>query len=142
MKRLLILATVLIFAVSAFSQRSGTILQQEMGAITLNGAVAGTASTLPPVLGEFDVSIQLIPALSLAGDSLWFSYIPYQSNSMADDVWTALAAADTVGTTTDSDAIYEITDFKGLRLKVICTGISADTCTVTPYIVYKKHAQE
>jgi len=113
-----------------------------MGAITLNGAVAGTRSTFPTVQGEYDVSIQLIPALSGAGDSLWFSYIVYQSNSDADAVWTALAAADTVSTTTDSDAIYEITDALGLRYSVICTGISADMCTVTPYFVVKKHANE
>jgi len=142
MKRLLILATVLIFAVSAFSQRSGTVLQETMGALTVPGTRTDTSEVLPPVMGEFDVSIQLIPALYGAGDSLWFSYIPYQSNVLTGNVWTALAAADTVGTNTDSDAIYEITDFKGLRLRVICTAICADTITITPYVVYKKHANE
>jgi len=142
MKRLLILAVIMIFAVSAFSQRSGTVLKETLTALSIYGTSTDTTEVLPPVMGEFDVSIQLIPALSGGGDSLNFSYIPYQSNVLTGNVWTALAAADSVDTATDSDGIYEITDFKGLRLRVICTGLSADTATVTPYVVYKKHANE
>ncbi len=140
MKKLITIFILALFCIVAFTQ-SATVLPNEGASVTVSGTGTGT-STFPTIMGEYDVSLQLIPALAGSGDSLIFSYIPYQSNSLSDAVWTALAAADTVSSTTDSDAIYSITDFTGLRLKVIYTGISTDTMTVTPYSVYKKHANE
>ena len=92
--------------------------------------------------GEYDVSIQLIPALVGSGDSVHFSFVIHQSNHGSDAVWTALTSSATVSTVRDADALVAITDFKGLRLRAIMTGISTDTITVTPYTVYKKHRKE
>jgi len=140
MKKILIILIAL-FAVVAISAQSATVIPQKMTALTLNGVDTSTV-TFPTIQGEYDVSLQLIPALSGSGDSLHFSHIIYQSNSDVDAVWTAITSTATVSTTTDADALIAITDFKGLRLKAICIGISTDTSTVQPYCVYKKHAQE
>lgn len=140
MKKVLIFLS-LIFACYVLQAQSATVIKKELSAVTVKGTGTGT-TTLPTIQGEYDLSLQMIPALYGAGTSYSFSYIPYASNSDADAVWTALAAADTVTTVTDSDAIYTITDVKSLRVKVIYTGLSTDTITVTPYVVYKKHANE
>jgi len=42
----------------------------------------------------------------------------------------------------DTDALYTITDFKGLRLKLIYTATGTDTVNVTTRAVFKKHANE
>jgi hypothetical protein len=140
MKKILIFLS-LIFACYIIQAQSATVIKQELTAATVKGK--GTATTtLPTVQGEYDLSLQLIPALYGVGTSYSFSYIPYASNSDVDAIWTALAAADSVTTVTDSDAIYTITDVKNLRIKVIYTGLSTDTITVTPYVVFKKHANE
>jgi len=141
MKRLLILATLLIFAVSAFSQRTGTVLKYEMPAVTVSGTGTGT-TTFPIIASEYDVSIQMIPALSLAGDSLNFSHIAYLSASYDANAWSAVTSADTVTSATDSDAILWWADMKPVRVKMIYTGLSSDTITITPYAVYKKHSNE
>ena len=142
MKKFIILFAFLIaFLAVGVQAQTATVIPYKMTALTLNGT--GTATvTFPTVQGEYDVSIQLIPALAGAGDSLHFSHVIYQSNSDADAVWTAITSSATVSTTTDADALVSITDFKGLRLKAICTGIGTDTSTVQPYFVVKKHAEE
>ena len=142
MKKLIILFAFILSGLLVTAQ-SSTVWHNapQLAAVTLNGTGTGTI-TFPIVMGEYDVSLQLIPALAGAGSDLTFSHIVYQSNSAGAAVWTALSAADTVSTVTDADGLYEITDFQGMRLKVICTGIGSDTSTVTPYWVYKKHAQE
>jgi len=143
MKKLILILIVLFSFVALQAQRTGTVISNapQLAAVTLQGVDTETI-TFPPIQGEYDLSLQLIPALSLAGDSLHFTYILYQSNSDADAVWTAITSSVTVSTTTDSDGLVAITDFKGLRVKAICIGVSTDTCTVTPYYTYKKHAQE
>jgi len=99
--------------------------------------------TLPQILGEYDISIQIDPRDDDAGSDSTITYIVYQSNSLVDAVWTALGTASTISTgALDTDALYAISDFKGLRLKIIYTSTTADTCTVTTYWVYKKHANE
>lgn len=128
----------------AYPARSGATTINNapaLAAITLNGAVADTV-TFPPIQGEYDASLQLIPALTGSGDSLHFSYVLYQSDSDDANAWTAITSSATVSSTTDGDALVAITDFKGLRMRAICLGLSTDTCTVTPYYTYKKHAQE
>ena len=140
MKRLLFVFLAL-FAVLMLNAQSATVIPQKMTTLTLNGT--GTATVeFPTIQGEYDVSLQMIPALAGVGDSLHFSYIVYQSNSDADAVWTVILASRTVSTTTDADALTAITDFKGLRIKAICTGIGTDTSSVIPYCVYKKHFNE
>ena len=142
MKKLLI-SLVFICSALMIQAQSATVIHNapQLAAITLNGTGTGTV-TFPVAIGEYDLSFQLIPALAGAGDSLHFSFVVYQSNSASADVWTIEQASVTVSSTTDADAIYEISDSKGLRYKAICTGIGTDTSTVTPYYVYKKHANE
>ena len=140
MKRLITIMLFCLFVVFAYGQ-SATVLSQEYTALTLNG-VANDTMEFNRIQGEYDVSIQLFPALAGSGDSLDFSHVIYQSNSLGDAVWTALSSADTVSTATDSDGIYAISNFTGVRLRAILTGISIDTVTVTPYTVYKKHKNE
>ncbi|KKN09726.1 hypothetical protein LCGC14_1043780 [marine sediment metagenome] len=141
MKRLIFLLAV-ISLVAFTMEAQKTTIPEKYTAVTINGVTTGT-TTFIPIQGEWDVSLQLIPALGgVTGDSLDFSYIIYQSDSNDDAVWTALGTADTVSSTTDSDGIWTVSDFGGLRLKAIYTGISTDTITVTPYSVYKKHKNE
>ena len=142
MKKLLISLVFISLAVMIHAQ-SATVIHNapQLAAVRLDGVKTATI-TIPVVLGEYDLSVQLIPATTLAGSTLSFSYIVYQSNSAAGSGWTALNTLKTVTSATDADAIYEITDAVGLKYKIICTGIGADTSTVTPYYVYKKHANE
>ncbi len=140
MKRLIFLS-IAIFAFIAIQAQSATVIPQEYAAITLDSIDTDTIE-FNTIQGEYDVSLQLIPALAGAGDSLDFSFIIYQSNHNSDAVWTAITSSATVSSTTDADALTAITDFKGLRLRAILISISTDTCTVTPYSVYKKHANE
>ena len=143
MKKLITILIVLFSFVAVQAQRTGTVISNapQLAAVTLQGVDTETVYW-PQVQGEYDLSLQLIPALSGAGDSLHFTHILYQSNSDADAVWTAITSSVTVSTTTDADGLIAVTDFKGLRLKSICIGVSTDTCTVTPYWTYKKHSQE
>ncbi len=138
----LIITLIALFAIVAIQAQSATVIPQKQTALTLQGVDTETVTFTPSVLGEYDVSLQLIPALSLSGDSLDFSFIVYQSNSIADAVWTAITTTATVSSVTDADAIVAITDFDGLRLKAICIGISTDTSTVQAYMVAKKHKEE
>lgn len=140
MKKIFTILVLAMFCILAFSQ-SATVIKYKMSAVTLSGVGTGT-TTFPIIAGEYDVSLQFIPALAGTGDSLIFSHIMYLSDSYSADAWTAVSSADTVSTTTDSDGIVWWADMKSLRIKAIYTGISTDTCTVTPYAVYKKHANE
>jgi len=140
MKRLISLLFCL-FAVIAISAQSATVLSYKMTDLTVNGTSTDTV-TFPRFAGEYDVSIQLIPALYGSGDSVHFSHVLYLSDSWDDEAWTAVSSADTVSSVTDSDAIAYWADMKPVRLQVICTGLSTDTVTITPYAVYKKHKNE
>ena len=140
MKKLLI-SLIFICSVLMIQAQSATVIKYAMPAVTVSGTGTGT-TTFPIIMGEYDVSIQLIPATAGAGSSLSFSHIGYLSASLDANAWSAVYAADTVTTATDSDAIKYWSDMKPVRLKVIYTGLSSDTITVTPYAVYKKHANE
>jgi len=139
MKRLITIVLFSLFVVFAYCQ-SGTVQSREYTALSLVGATNDTVE-FSRVQGEYDVSIQFIVAQT-SGDSLDCSYIIYQSDSDGDAVWTAISAADTISTITDSDGIYAVSNLVGLRLRAILTGISTDTVAVTPYSVYKKHKNE
>ena len=125
----------------AIQAQSATSLPETYTAEVIQGQVTDTIE-FNPIEGEYDVSLQLIPATTGEGSSLAFTYILYQSNHGEDAVWTAITSAATVNSATDADALVAITDFKGLRLRAILTGTSTDTVTVTPYSVYKKHKNE
>jgi len=141
MKKLILTLFALVIIGAAYSQ-SASVLQGEIAAGTLDPS--GTLThTLPNILGEYDVSIQINPRDDDAGSDSTITYIVYQSNSLGDAVWTALGTAATISTgSLDTDALYAISDFKGLRLKLIYTSTTADTCTVSTYWVNKKHANE
>jgi len=143
MKKLIVILIAL-FAVIAIHAQSATVIPygpNELDAITLNGQVADTIE-FPAIPGEYDLSMQLIPATYGVGTSVSFTYYIYQSNSYSANAWTQIGSQYTVTTTTDGDAKTTITDFKGLRLRSICLGTSTDTITVQPYMVAKKHADE
>jgi len=140
MKRLIFLFFCL-FALIAINAQSGTVISHKLTALTINGTSTDTV-TLPRIAGEYDVSLQLFPALYGSGDSLHFSHIMYLSDSYDDEAWTAVSAADTVSTATDSDGLVNWTDMKPVRVQAVLTGLSTDTVTVTPYVVYKKHKNE
>ena len=137
----LILIFLCLFAVIAINAQSATVIPYKLAAVTVNGTGTGT-STLPIISGEYDVSLQMMPALAGSGDSVIFSHVLYLSDSYVDDAWSSVSSADTVSSVTDSDAIVWWADMKSLRIKAIYTGISTDTITITPYVVYKKHANE
>ena len=144
MKKILIIL-VASFAFIAIQAQSQTSVPWEGTALTILGQVADTVDYLEggSVTGEYDVSMQLIPATAGSGTSVSFTYYIYQSNSYdAVTAWTQIGSQYTVTTTTDPDAKTVITDFKGLRLRAICLGTSTDTITIQPYMVRKKHANE
>ncbi len=141
MKKLILLLLISFMTIAAFTQSATVIVGTNPAAVTVNGIETQTI-TFPATLGEYDFSIQLIPALSGSGDSLDFSYVLYQSNAYSGNVWSILQTTKTVSSATDGDGVSNLTDFKGLRIKAIITGIPTDTLTVTPYIVRKKHRNE
>jgi len=140
MKKLFAFLTIALLCGVIYSQ-SATVLQQEYTAEVINGQVTDTVE-FNKIEGEYDVSIQLIPAATGSGQSLSFTHVIYQSNHLSDDAWTAITSSATVSSARDADALIAITDFRGLRLRAILTGTSTDTVTVTPYTVYKKHKNE
>ncbi len=140
MKKLFTILILALFSIVAFSQ-AATVLKVKGAAVTVSGTGTGTY-TLPQIAGEYSVSLQMIPALAGSGDSLIFSHVLLLSDSYSAYAWTLVSSADTVSTATDSDAIAYWNDMKSLRIKAIFTGMSTDTMTVTPYVVFKKHANE
>ena len=67
-----------LFVAIAINAQSATVVVNVMSNLTLNGV--GTATvTFPTIQGEYDVSLQLIPALAGSGDSLpeWTGIAPH-----------------------------------------------------------------
>ncbi|MBW1996065.1 MAG: hypothetical protein JRI77_16700 [Deltaproteobacteria bacterium] len=137
----LILLLIFVFAALFIQAQSATVIPYKLSAVTVNGTGTGT-TTFPIIAGEYDVSIQMIPATAGQGDSVIFSHVMYLSDSYSANAWTAVSSVDTVSSATDSDGIVWWADMKSLRIKAIYTGISTDTITIQPYVVYKKHANE
>lgn len=140
MKKLIFISLCL-FAAVVLQAQNTTII--ETPTATTASVAGGTGTiTLAEIMGEWDVSLQLIPSLSGAGDTLDFTYVLYQSNALTGDIWSILQTTKTVTSATDADALSNLTDFKGLRMKAICTVTSDDTVTITPYVVNKKFRNE
>jgi len=140
----LILILFCLFAFIAINAQSATVIPQKLSAVTLTNRGTGEF-TLPIVEGEYDVSLQMLPALYGHGDSLNFSYLLYLSDSNVDDVWTIVSTGgvcDTVDTATDPYGLVYWSDLKSLRVKATLINLCSDTVTVTPYAVFKKHANE
>lgn len=142
MKKVIAILAVLFLVMGIYAQRA-TVISGSLTAINVDDTnLTADTTEFPPIQGEYDVSLQFIPAAYGAGSATSFTYVVYQSNSDVDAVWTAITTSAAVTSLTDADAISTITDFKGLRLRVICAGTDNDTCTVTPYYVFKKHDNE
>ena len=141
MKKLIIFLLFGLFALANINAQSATVIPFKLSDLTLNGTSTDTV-VLPKIIGEYDVSLQLFPALAGEGDSVHFSHVLYLSDSYDDDAWSAVSSADTVSSVTDIDAIAWWADLKPVRIRAICTGLSTDTVTITPYVVYKKHQNE
>jgi len=142
MKKVITILAVLFLVTGIYAQRA-TVISGSLAAINVDVSnLTADTTEFPPIQGEYDVSLQFIPAAYGAGTATSFSYVIYQSNSDVDAVWTAITSSADVTSLTDADAIAAITDFKGLRLRVICTTESAEEMTVTAYYAYKKHRKE
>ena len=143
MKRLIVIFSALLFFVATEAQLPSVVMSEQT-AVTLAATKesTGSATFTPSIQGEYDVSLQSIPA-SAADSGAYFTYMVYQSNSDVDAVWTEiLTASEAVTSLTDADAITQITDFKGLRIKIIYTNTGTKAKTITPYMVCKKHANQ
>ena len=142
MKKGILFIAVLFLAVGVYAQ-SATVKAGALTAITLDtDDTASDTLTFPVCMGEYDISLQLIPAAVSPGTNVSFKYYLYQSNSLSGDAWSILGSQYTVTSVVDSDCMIAITDFKGLRLRAICTTESAEEMTVTGYYAYKKHKKE
>ena len=122
MKKIFIILGILFLTTGIYAQRA-TVISGSLTAINVDDTnLTADTTEFPAIQGEYDISLQLIPAAYGDGTATSFSYVVYQSNSDVDAVWTAITSSATVTSLTDADAISNITDFKGLRLRVICAG--------------------
>jgi len=136
MKRFLISFSLLIVGLALFAQGPRSAIFGVTGSTTINGAVAVNIDLPQYLFQEYDFSYQVIPALSLAGDSLNAVVELKQTNSMAKTAWTEITSAqDTV--TAATGKLIEGTDAKGLAHRLTITGISTDTMTVSVAWVLK-----
>ena len=137
MKRYLIIFSLLIAGVALFAQNpySAIVRETTTSADTVLGATAKSI-TIPDYLPqEYDYSYQVIPSQA-SGDSLNTAIALWQSNDWAGTSWTEITSArDTV--TAAAGKLIEGTDAKGMRHKIICTGISTDSVIIKIYYVYK-----
>lgn len=142
MKKIIVFLAAIFLTIGIYAQ-SATVVAGELTAITLDtDDTASDTLSFPICMGEYDISLQLIPAAVSPGTNVSFKYYLYQSNSLSADAWSILGSQYTVTSVTDSDCMIAITDFKGLRLRAICTTESAEETTVTGYYSYKKHKKE
>ena len=111
-----------------------------MNATAGTDSVIGKTATsiiLPDLLPqEYDFSYQIIPTQIGVGDSLNTAVGLWQSNTYAGTAWSEITSArDTV--TAAGGVLIEGTDAKGLKHKIILTGISLDSSAFIIYSVFK-----
>jgi len=136
MKRFLIIFSILIAGAALYAQGPRSAIYGVTGSSTINGAVAVNIDLPQYLFQEYDYSYQVIPALSLAGDSLNAVVELLQTNSMAASTYTEITSAqDTV--IAAAGKLIEGTNATGLKHRLTITGISADTMTVTVAWVLK-----
>lgn len=133
MKKLFILLSLLLAFTVVNAQQSMT------GSTRTSGSIipAGTASVVlyESLIPQYDVSLQIVPTI-VSGDSSNVAVAVWQSNSLAGTAYTELTTyRDTI--TSTNGKLISISDFGGAKLKVIGTGITTDTVTITVYPVYK-----
>ena len=132
MKKLIIFSFLIFAGMALIGQSaiSGTVTGTCYGTTAANFTIPG------PLYQEYDYSYQIIPALSGAGDSVHSTAALWQANDRAASTWTSISSA-TATITSTAGGLIEGTDAKGLRHRVIVTGVPADTVTVTVYYVLK-----
>ena len=146
MKKLLALfalfaALILVIPVQTYSQ--GTIVDDYV--ITLaDDTIKGAGATLTiytNLLDEYwDHSIQFKSTFNGTADSSYFAVAAYQTNDPNQSVWTEITALrDTLNTATDVQGIIVTkTDFGGMWMKYILTGLATDSVIIVPYVVNKQ----
>lgn len=132
MKKLFILLTLVCVSMIAVSQ---TVVV-ESASLTVLGT--GTNEYVIPsnINQGLDYSYQVVPTLAGSGDSLNVAIALWQSNSFPGTVYTELTAARDTATAATGNLI-EGANAKGIKHKIILTGISTDTITVKVYVVLK-----
>jgi len=127
----------MIAALALYAQPHSAIVQATTtNADTVIGATAKSI-TIPDYLPqEYDYSYQIIPALSGSGDSVNIAVALWQANDYAGSAWTEITSARDTAIAV-AGVLIEGTNATGIRHKIICTGISADSVKVKIYYVYK-----
>ena len=140
-KFILLLICSLAISLNSFSQGSQGSLR-EFNTLTAD-SITGEDDALivySTFLGPYwDYSIQFKSTFFGVGDSSFFAVATYRTNDVSSSVWEEITAErDTLKTATDVQGItVELTDFTGVWLKFILTGIALDTVLIVPYEVKK-----
>ena len=129
MKKFVIIFSIMIMGLALNAQGPRSAIFGVTGTSTINGAVAVNIDLPQFLFQEYDYSYQVVPALTLAGDSLNAVVELKQTNSMASTVWTEITSAQDT-TTAATGVLIEGTDAKGLKHRLTVTGISIDTMSV------------
>lgn len=140
-KFIVLLILALAISLTSFSQGSQGSLR-EFNTLTAD-SITGKAdahTVYSTFLGPYwDYSIQFKSTFHGLGDSSYFAVAAYRTNDVSSSVWEEITAErDTLETDVDVQGItVELTDFTGVWLKFILTGISLDTVLIVPYEVKK-----
>ena len=138
MKRLIFLLAFAISLTSLFAQGS----LREFHTLTADSIVGirNAHTVYSTFLGPYwDYSIQFKSTFYGVGDSSYFDVKTYRTNDINGSVWEEITAErDTLKTAVDVQGVtIELTDFTGVWLKFILTGIAEDTVLIVPYEVKK-----
>ncbi len=137
-KFILLLICFLAISLASFSQGS----LREFSTLTAD-SITGKADAhivYSTFLGPYwDYSIQFKSTFHGLGDSSYFAVAAYRTNDINASVWEEITAErDTLKTAVDVQGVtIELTDFTGVWLKFILTGIAEDTVLIVPYEVKK-----
>jgi len=136
MKRFLIIFSLLVAGLTL--QAQSAIFGSASASDSVLGVLTSTI-TLPVFLNqEYDYSYQVIPT-SISGDSLHTAVALWQSNAYSQ-VWTEVTSARDTATAA-AGCLIEGTNATGLFHRLIMTGISTDTSTISVNYVYKLDKQ-
>ena len=140
-KFILLLICFLAISLTSFSQGSQGSLR-EFNTLTADSIVGIRDAHIvySTFLGPYwDYSIQFKSTFHGSGDSSYFDVKTYRTNDVSSSVWEEITAErDTLKTATDVQGVtIELTDFTGVWLKFILTGIALDTVLIVPYEVKK-----
>ncbi len=137
MRKLFLSITFIIAALALYAQPNSAIVQATVtNADTVIGATAKSI-TIPDYLPqEYEYSYQIVPALSGIGDSVNIAVALWQANDYAGSAWTEITSTRDTATST-AGVLIEGTDAKGIRHRIVATGLTLDSVKVKIYYVYK-----